>query len=156
MNYGLSDQIRARAKARYVEPAILAGRRRFSIPVKGLMKELEAEGFPKNHARQFCKALTSDKFLCANGLEKEDIDGPPSKESPTVVVHYRLADTSMRSITQEDSPTGDGIDLARETPEAWAYRLTEKMRGLLKAELAEYGGGEAFLRWVRGYDEDEA
>jgi hypothetical protein len=30
------------------------------------------------------------------------------------------------------------------------------MRGLLKDELAEYGGGEAFLRWVRGYDEEEA
>jgi hypothetical protein len=26
----------------------------------------------------------------------------------------------------------------------------------LKEELAEYGGGEAFLRWVRGYDEEEA
>jgi hypothetical protein len=47
--------------------------------------------------------------------------------------------------------TNDG-----ETPEAKALRLTEKLRGLLKEELAEYGGGEAFLRWVRGYDEEDA
>jgi hypothetical protein len=30
------------------------------------------------------------------------------------------------------------------------------MRGLLKEELAEYGGGEAFLRWIRSEEEDAA
>jgi hypothetical protein len=34
--------------------------------------------------------------------------------------------------------------------------LTERISGLLKEELAEYGGGEAFLRWVRSDDEDAA
>ena len=57
---------------------------------------------------------------------------------------------------EKNRRTGDGVNPPVETPEAWAFRLTEKMRGLLKEELAEYGGGEAFLRWVRGYDEDEA
>ncbi|MFZ1086753.1 MAG: hypothetical protein WAN35_17460 [Terracidiphilus sp.] len=156
MNYGLSDQVRAHAKARFVDPAILAGMKQFSITVKGMMKELEAEGFPKNHARQFCAALTSDKFLRANGLEIEGIDGPPSKESPTVVVRYRVVNTSMRPISREDSLTGGGIDLRAETPSERAFRLTQKLRGLMKEELAEYGGGEAFLRWVRGYDEEEA
>jgi hypothetical protein len=156
MNYGLSDLVRARAKARYVEPAILAGMNRFSIPVKSLMKELEAEGFPKNHARQFCTALTSDKFLRANGLEKEDVDGPPSKESPTVVVHYRVANSVTNSKTGSVELEGKTANPTAETPSERAYRLTEKMRGLLKDEIAEYGGGEAFLRWVRGYDEDEA
>jgi hypothetical protein len=42
-----------------------------------------------------------------------------------------------------------------EDPESKAKRLTEKMRGLLKDELAEYGGGDAFLRWVRS-DNDQA
>ena len=41
-----------------------------------------------------------------------------------------------------------------ESPEAWAERLTGKLYGLLKEELAEYGGGEAFLRWVRSEGED--
>jgi hypothetical protein len=61
----------------------------------------------------------------------------------------------MPPITQENSPNRDGIDPADETPSERAFRLTEKLRGLLKEELAEYGGGEAFLRWVRGYDEEE-
>jgi len=41
-----------------------------------------------------------------------------------------------------------------ETLEAWAHRLTEKLHGLLKEEMAAYGGGEAFLRWVRSEDEE--
>jgi hypothetical protein len=44
----------------------------------------------------------------------------------------------------------------QEGPEAWAVRLTEKLRGLLKEELAECGGGEAFLRWMRSEDGESA
>ncbi|MGB6194467.1 MAG: hypothetical protein WBF42_18520, partial [Terracidiphilus sp.] len=53
-----------------------------------------------------------------------------------------------------DIETGNADQLERETPEAWASRVTGKIRGLLKDELAAYGGGEAFLRWVRSDDED--
>jgi hypothetical protein len=48
------------------------------------------------------------------------------------------------------------MDPNGETPSERAFRLTEKMRGLLKEELAEYGGGEAFLRWIRSEEEDAA
>jgi hypothetical protein len=48
------------------------------------------------------------------------------------------------------------MEAHEEDPTARAFRLTEKLRGLLKEELAEYGGGEAFLRWVRSEDEDAA
>jgi len=34
-----------------------------------------------------------------------------------------------------------------------AYRLTESLRGLLREEIAEHGGAEAFVRWVRSDDE---
>ena len=44
----------------------------------------------------------------------------------------------------------------QEEPGAKAERLTERLRGLLKEELAEYGGGDAFLRWVRSEDEEDA
>jgi len=44
---------------------------------------------------------------------------------------------------------------SEETPSARAFRLTERLRGLLKEEIAAYGGTEAFIRWVRGYSEDE-
>ncbi|MGA2087207.1 MAG: hypothetical protein ABSG60_17000 [Terracidiphilus sp.] len=156
MNYGLSDQVRVRAKARYVDPAILAGMKHFSIAIKGLMKELEAEGFPKNHARQFCTALTSDKFLRTNGLEIEGVDGPPSKESTTVVVRYRVASRGTESGVAKNSPEGGGTEPQDDDPSDRALRLTERLRGLLKEEFAEYGGGEAFLRWIRSEDEDAA
>jgi hypothetical protein len=35
-----------------------------------------------------------------------------------------------------------------------AYRLTESLCGLLREEIAEHGGAEAFVRWVRSDDED--
>jgi hypothetical protein len=44
----------------------------------------------------------------------------------------------------------------QEEPGAKAERLTERLCGLLKEELAEYGGGDAFLRWVRSEDEKDA
>jgi hypothetical protein len=34
--------------------------------------------------------------------------------------------------------------------------MTGKLYGLMKDEMAAFGGGEAFLRWVRSEDEDEA
>jgi hypothetical protein len=42
-----------------------------------------------------------------------------------------------------------------ETPAEWANRLTGKLSGLLKDEMAAYGGGDAFVRWVRGHDDGE-
>jgi hypothetical protein len=47
-------------------------------------------------------------------------------------------------------------DLPREETSAErAQRLTAKLSGLLKEEMAAYGGGDAFIRWVRGHDEEE-
>jgi hypothetical protein len=126
------------------------------------MRDLQADGFPSKNWPQVCTAIRAEKFLRANRLEIEGVDGPRSKMSSTVVVRYRVAPSAAQAPTQEsasrqeNSPEGAVIDPNEETPEAWAFRLTEKMRGLLKEELAEYGGGEAFLRWVRGYDEDKA
>jgi hypothetical protein len=156
MNYGLSDQVRAVALEKYVHPAIRAGKMQFSVAVRDLMRHLQAEGFPEKNWPQVCTAIQAEKFLRTNGLEIEGIDGPPSKKSTTVVVRYRVADTATRLIPQESSPNEGGIDPTEESPEEWAFRVTEKMRGLLKEELAEYGGGEAFLRWIRSEDEDAA
>ena len=44
------------------------------------------------------------------------------------------------------------------TPEdsaAWAKRVTGKLAGLLKDEMAAYGGGDAFMKWVRSDGEDD-
>jgi hypothetical protein len=156
MNIGLSDQVRALAKAKYVHPAILAGKRQFSIPVRDLLEDLQSDGFPARNTPQVCTALQTSKFLRDNGLEIEGVDGPPSKMSTTVVVRYRVANRGLQSTARKNPSEGEGMEADQEAPSDRALRLTEKLRGLLKDELAEYGGGEAFLRWVRSEDEDAA
>jgi hypothetical protein len=100
--------------------------------------------------------LQTSKFLRENGLEIEGVDGPPSKMSTTVVVRYRVANRGVDSDAKNTPLEGGRREPHEEDPTARAFRLTEKLRGLLKEELAEYGGGEAFLRWVRSEDEDAA
>jgi hypothetical protein len=162
MNYGLSDRVRAVALEKYVHPAIRAGKLQFSVAVRDLMRDLQAGGFPARNWPQVCTAIQAEKFLRTNGLQIEGIDGPPSKKSTTVVVRYRVAKSGGQTATREDrsmsanAPGSKEDEFSEETPSARAFRLTEKMRGLLKEELAEYGGGEAFLRWIRSEDEDAA
>jgi hypothetical protein len=143
MAYGdESERIRRRAWVSYMEPQIKQGLRRFAVPIKPLMKELEAEGFPTNHPRQFCKALQKKAFLEEKGLILDHVDGPPSGTSTTVVLHFSLSK--------------DAGFLAVETPEARAMRVVDGLCGILKDEIASYGGTEAFMRWVRSEEDDAA
>ena len=141
----LSEQIRQRAIRNFVEPARLQGNRRFTIPVRALIDELEAEGFPKHHQAQFCSALRRTRFLEEAGLEIEKTEGPKSLTSTTVVFHYRLLDEYSAPASKEE------VAVVESPPER-AKRLTESLRGLLKDELVEYGGAEGFIRWVRSED----
>jgi hypothetical protein len=155
MRHGLSDQVRALAMERYIEPAKRAGKMQFAIAVRDLMQELRPQGFPADNWRQVCTAIRAEKFLRSSGLEIESVDGPPSKSSPTVVVRYRVAIPGAPIEPAEMPSSTRQSDNNEETPEERAHRLTGKIFGLLKDELAEYGGGEAFLRWIRS-DDDEA
>jgi hypothetical protein len=155
MGQGSSESVRAMAVERYVKPALHSGKTEFTIAVKDLMEDLVAQGFPPGNTPQVCTALRKKAFLRENGLEIEKIDGPRSKMSTTVVVRYRVTTPTAPSSASQRPAKMDAAG-TEETPEARALRLTEKLRGLLKEELAEYGGGEAFLRWVRGYDEEDA
>jgi hypothetical protein len=155
MNHGLSDKVRARASMSYVRPAIAEGRQQFSISVKDLLSDLKSEGFPSNHARQVCMALRKKDFLRENGIEIQGVDGPPSKTSPTVVIHYRVLPNQTKMHKGTHAEREPSAASAEESPEEWAHRVTGKLAGVLKDELAEYGGGEAFIRWVRGYDEED-
>jgi len=148
---GLSDQVRSVARAKYVEPAIRAGKTQFPVAVRDLMEDLRGQGFPDKNWPQICTALKTSKFLTENGLEIEGVDGPPSKMSTTVVFRYRVADaTRLRKPLIAES-----AGLRAESPEEWAHRMTERLRGKLKDEIAAFGGSEALVRWVRGYDEEE-
>ena len=153
MSQNLSDQVRIVARARFVKPAQDAGRKEFSIRVRDLMGVLEAQGFPRNHTPQICNALQTAKFLRPNGLKITGIDGPKSKTSTTVVIHYSIGGASAPD-DSSDSP--DPITPNDEDPEARARRLTDSLRGLLKKEIAAYGGADGFMKWVRSDDEDGA
>ncbi len=155
INFGLSDQVRSVALDKFLEPAIRAGKTRISVSAKDLMDELRPMGFPGNNWHQVCSAIQAEKFLRANGLEIEGVDGPPSKTSSTVVVHFRVP--AIKESALEKAPKQQSGDASPgETPEQWAHRITGKLFGLMKDELAAFGGGDAFLRWVRSEDEDEA
>jgi hypothetical protein len=155
MSTRLSDRIRLLAREKYVNPAIEKGKAQFTIRVRDLLNDLKAEGFSGGHTPQICSALRTEKFLRENGLEIEKVEGPPSKQSPTVMVRYRVA-RAGQSANPAELPEKEGALVEEESPEGRARRLTEKLRGLLKDELAEYGGAEGFIRWVRGYDEEDA
>jgi hypothetical protein len=154
MNLGLSDRIRELAATKYVQPALSAGEEQFSIRVRDLLNDLQAEGFPPRHTPQICSALVTAKFLRDNGLAIEKVEGPPSLQSPRVVVHYRI-DQSGKASGSPANPTESQCK-SEEDPSQRAFRLTEKLRGILKEELAEYGGAEGFIRWIRSDDEEAA
>jgi hypothetical protein len=136
-----AELIRERAWTQYIQPRLLEGQAEIAVKIRLLMREMEAEGFPTNQPRLFCKALQKNSFLREKGLRVR-VEGPPSGTSTTVVLHFTSTGTA--------SP-------ATETPAERAHRLTEKLRGLMKNEIAARGGTEGFLRWVRSdEDEDEA
>ena len=147
--YRLSDQVRSVATDRYVRPAVRSGQTSFSIQVRNVLDDLAPLGFPANSTPLVCNALRSAKFLKLNGLTITSVDGPPSKLSTTVVVHYKVAELGG-GVQQASLKEQSGEDGA-----ARAKRLTEGLRGLLKEELKAYGGAEEFVRWVRS-DEDAA
>jgi len=146
-----SDQVRTVARDRYVAPALRAGRTSFEIKVRNVLDDLVPLGFPPNNTPQVCNALRSAKFLRDNGLEITAVDGPPSKLSTTVVVHYRAVENGLGERRTVSEGAGEVEDAA-----VRAKRLAESLRGLLKEELKEHGGAEAFVRWIRSDEEDAA
>ncbi|HEU4983086.1 MAG TPA: hypothetical protein VFT88_10440 [Acidobacteriaceae bacterium] len=146
----LADTVRTTAIQKYVEPAKKAGAREFSIAVKDLLKDLQAVDFPLNYTPLVCNSIRTKGFQRENHMEITEIEGPKSQTGTRVVVHYRLLDT------QENAHRSSGQDRQIESPNDRAARLTEGLRGLLKEEIASFGGADAFIRWVRSDDEDAA
>lgn len=154
--YGLSDQVRSVARDTYVEAARRLGRAEFSIKVRDMLDALVPLGFPGGNTPQVCNALQSQKFTQDNQLAIVGVEGPPSKMSTTVVVKYRFVGGAAGTQTVWREKDSAPVSSGHEDSKARAIRLTEKLRGLLKEELAGYGGGEAFLKWVRSEDEEAA
>lgn len=153
-NYGLSNQVRSVALKKYIQPAARAGKTRVAIAVRDLMNDLRPLGFPERNWHQICTAIQTKNFLRDSGAEIESVDGPASKTSSTVIVHYRIAG-AFNSETEPPKQQSEGAP-PDETPEEWAHRVTGKLYGLMKEEFAAFGGGEAFLKWVRSEDKEDA
>ena len=150
-NKGLSRRNREIAQEKYVLPALRTGVSSFSLRVRDLMEDLRKEGFsPEHNTPQFCSAIRRADFLEENGLEITGIEGPPSKQSTTVVVNYRVLPREGGATVEStpQSPT--------ETPKERAHRLTGKLFGLMKDEIAAHGGAEGYMRWVRSDDDQDA
>jgi hypothetical protein len=151
-----SDRVREIVIEKYVKPALSAGNTKLSIRARDVLKDAEAtEDFPRGRTPLICNVLQSNKLLSEAGLELDCVEGPPSRQSRTVVVHYRVAksDRNKSKLYGGDSSREQDV---LEDPAERAKRLTEKLRGLLKQELAEYGGAEGFMRWIRSDEEDDA
>lgn len=139
-----ADSIRKFAVENYVQPARERGQVQFSIPVGPVETILKKAGLPNGRTPLVCSSLRGNKFQNENGIVLERWEGPPSGQSTTVVFHFRFNDANASQPTP-----------VTETPEERAFRLTEKLRGFLKEEIAAYGGAEGFMRWVRS-DDDES
>jgi hypothetical protein len=137
-----NEQIRKRAWEKYFVPQIQSGVSAIVVPIKPLMKEMEAEGFKTNRPRQFCTALQKREFLREKNLVLDRVDGPPSGTSTTVVLHFTYSGDHGAST------------LPTESPKERALRAADELWGIFKEEIAAHGGTEGFIRWVRS-DEDE-
>ena len=151
---GLSERIRLLVKEQYVLPALKLGSERLSIRVRDILKDVEGDASARGRTPAICEVLQGNKLLRENGLEIEGVDGPPSKQSTTVVVHYRILPSALLAGRSAAGELAGREGALVETPKERARRLTNSIRGILKEELAAYGGGEAFMRWVRS-DDDE-
>ena len=139
-----ADYIRKFATDSYVKPAIERGEAALSIPVKTVVTNLKKFGLKSGRTPAICSALGGKKFQEENGIVLDHRDGPPSGQSPTVIFHFRLPRSTHGAANSQ---------ILTESPKERAFRLTEKLRGLLKDEIAAYGGTEAFIRWVRSDEE---
>lgn len=155
MDNKLADKVRAIALQKYVEPAKNAGMMEFSIAVKDLLNDLKRTDFPLNYTPLVCNSIKTKSFQRENHLEIVGVEGPKSQTGTRVVVHYRI--TGDREGAAEQLRTSDRQNKAiSETPRERAKRLTGRLRGLLRKELKEFGGADAFIQWVRSDDEDAA
>ena len=150
MAFKQSDRVREIIMEKYVRPARSNGSKTLTIRARDVLKEAEATGnFPRGRTPLVCNVLQSNKLLSEAGLELESAEGPPSMQSRTVVVHYKVLTPRVGDAPATEKPV-------LETPSQRAFRLTERVRGLLKDEIAAFGGTEAFMHWVRSDEEDAA
>jgi hypothetical protein len=122
-----SDAVRRHAYEKYIS----AARRRREKTVAINVGEVHRALALNNRVPLVCAALGSKKFLTEHGLRIVSKTGPPSGQSTTVTFTYEFVGKQQ-------------VDVRLSRQEAW-----NRLRGSMKDVLAEYGGGEAYLRAER-------
>jgi hypothetical protein len=129
------DEIRRIAQQRFVAPAHNSCQREFSIPIRALIEQAETEGMSTaQRTPAFCTAIQTRKFLEANGLKVVGVDGPASKKSTTVVVHYVFDELVAPSFNSPDGAPSTQDPLL-------------ELSGILRGAIRE--GAAAFLQELR-------
>lgn len=119
-------------RSEYVAKAKAEGRGKFSVSAREVLHRAEADpAFPRARTPLICNVLQSRKLLDEAQLEIESIEGPPSRQSRKVVVHYVFRN-APDSASHGQVPSQEE---KAETPEERAFRLGNKLLGLMKDEL---------------------
>jgi hypothetical protein len=153
---GWSEKTRQFADREYVIPA-----RPTRAPIRirhgEIQKKLRRLGMPAQNANQVGTSLESDKFWKPRGLMLCSPKG--QSRSIESVYEFRFIDSDQ--VVDCEMPTDRAASesasfVSSEDPEARAKRVVDGLCGLLKDEIAAYGGTEAFMRWVRSEEDDAA
>lgn len=118
----LTPAVQAFALHRYVEPARRSRQAAVRVPVGEIVRALQLW----KRVPLVCAALQTRKFLLAHQLEVASREGPPSGQSTTVVITYRLNG-------HVETPQPPILD--SELNQLW---------GLLRDSYRRVGGADAF------------
>jgi hypothetical protein len=67
---------------------------------------------------------------------------------------HDLARTAV--VKPANSKAEKGAVIASEQSMSQVKRLTERLQGLLRNEIAEHGGTDTFMRWIRSEEGEDA
>lgn len=155
---GRSVEVRELVINDYVEPARKT-REHIRIRQGDLKAKLVKRGFPVANANQIGTSIEAEKFWRPLGLELCSPKG--QSRAADTVYEFRFVDESnapqagSNETPERKAHPFTGRYGVTETPSERAFRLTERARGLLKDEIAAFGGTEAFMRWVRSDEAEE-
>ena len=120
-----ADIIREFARREFIEPARRRGDSQVQISAYDVHKRLHL----RNRVPNVCQALSGRKFLEENGLELEQLTGPPPGLGAPVKFTYRIAGLKAAAAVAGSPLAG--------------------LRGIAKQVFQDLGGGEGFLRAER-------
>jgi hypothetical protein len=103
MNTEWSEKVRAIADKNYVQPARRRGET-VRIVLGDFKRELESQGFPKNHPNQICTALESKKFWETRGLRMCSPLRQPRRNETSFEFAFVTPESAILRFAQANDP----------------------------------------------------